>query len=339
MIGAGRKIAGRLSRSRLLPRPVQEPIERWCWSRAARRALDVPRRPVGFNEKTRYKMARDLRPALTTLSDKVAVRGYIERVVGPEVLPELYLATYSPDDVRHETLPREVAVKVSHASGGVVLVSESAPRESLLREPHAGWARFLVHPDSVDWDVLRALCGDWLSLRFRPDTQWATRQITPRILAEELVHESGTTARDFKLFTFHGRVRLVSVDVNRFADHVRTLYAPDWERLPFELNFPAGLEVERPPQLEDMIEIAERLAGGTDFLRVDLYAPGGRIVVGELTSFHGAGEEEFRPASYDRWLGSYWSPPRRYRAEPFGLFASRSARYKRSMSSTRRSTE
>jgi hypothetical protein len=322
---AVRRLADGLGRSRLVPRPVRERITWWRWSRAARRTLGVSRRPEGFNEKTRYKMAHDLRPLLTTLSDKVAARGYVERVVGSEVLPELHLVTSSPGDVRREELPREVAVKVSHASGGVVLVSESAPRESRLRQPHVGWARFLVHPDEVDWDVLRALCADWLSRSFRPDTQWANRTITSRILGEEIVHESGTIARDFKLFAFHGRVRIVTVDVNRFSGHVRTIYTPEWERLPFELKFPAGPDVERPPRLDEMIGIAERLAHGTDFLRIDLYAPDGRIVVGELTSFHGAGEEEFRPASWDRWLGSWWTVPRRYRrrSRPFASSSER----------------
>jgi hypothetical protein len=304
---------------------VREAIVRWRWSKAARRALGVSRRPVGFNAKTRYKMAHDLRPLLTTLSDKVAAREYVARVVGSGYLPELELVTSAPADLRAEDLSREVAVKVSHASGGVVLVSESAPRGVLLPEPPVGWARFHVHPDDVDWDVVRALCEDWLARPYKSDTQWANRTISPRILAEERVLEDGRIARDFKLFTFHGRARMVTVDVNRFSRHVRTIYTPEWDRLPFELKFPAGLDVERPSQLDEMVEVAERLSRGIDFLRVDQYAPDGRIVVGELTSFHGAGKEEFRPGSWDAWLGSFWTVPRRYR-RPFTPFASRSDR-------------
>lgn len=316
---------GRIVKSPLFPARARRAVLEWKWSHDGRRALAVPRRPRTFNEKVRFKMTSDRRALLATLSDKVATREYVARVVGPDVLTELYLVTSSPGDVRRYVLPREVAVKVSHASGGVVLVSESAPRENRLRPPHVGWARFLVHPDDLDWDVLRALLEDWLSLPFRPRTQWANRTIVPRVLAEELLHEDGAIARDFTLFTFHGRVRIVTVDVNRFTGHVRTIYTPDWERLPFELEFPAGTDVERPPRLEEMIEIAERLAHGTDFLRVDQYVPDGRIVVGELTSFHGAGEEEFRPASRDAWLGSFWTLPRRYR-RPLRSFVSSSER-------------
>ncbi|GIU93832.1 MAG: hypothetical protein KatS3mg012_0289 [Gaiellaceae bacterium] len=316
-----RSILGRIARSRVTPRPLRERFERWRWSRSAARLLGVPRSPTTFNEKTRYKMAHDLRPLLTTLSDKVAAREYVARIIGPAVLPELYLVTREPAAVRRETLPRDVAVKVAHGSGGVVLVSGSAPVDNRLREPPVGWTRFLVHPESVDWDVLRALLADWLSRPYKPDTHWPNSRIVPQILAEELVYEDGAIARDFKLFTFHGRVRVIVVDTNRFSGHVRTLYTPEWERLAFELKFPAGPDVERPALLREMVDVAERLAGGLDFLRVDLYVPGDRLVVGELTSFHGAGTEEFRPASWDAWLGSFWTIPRRYR-RPLTPFAS-----------------
>jgi len=304
--------ASRVVRSRWAPRLVRDPIVGWRWSRAASRALRVPRRPETFNEKTLHKMAYDRRPLLATLSDKVAVREYVARAVGEQYLPELHLVTDDVDRVRREVLPRDVAVKASHGSGGCVLIAGFAPLERRLPTPPAGWPRLLVHPDAVDWDTLRALCGEWLGARYGY-WEWPYRDLPARILAEELLREGEAIARDFKVFVFHGRARVVSVDHDRFVRHVRSLYTPEWERVPFELKFPAGPDVERPAALGEMIAIAERLARETDFLRVDLYAPGARIVVGELTSFHGAGLEEFRPASYDRWLGSSWTPPKRYR--------------------------
>ena len=52
-----------------------------------------------------------------------------------------------------------------------------------------------------------------------------------------------------------------------------------------------------------MLGIAEVLGEDTDFVRVDLYDLGGRIVFGELTSYPYGGVDEFRPASFDRVLG------------------------------------
>lgn len=54
-----------------------------------------------------------------------------------------------------------------------------------------------------------------------------------------------------------------------------------------------------------MISIAEQLAGDIDFVRVDLYDAGERIVFGELTNYPWGGIPIWNPA-FDEWLGSWW---------------------------------
>ena len=61
-----------------------------------------------------------------------------------------------------------------------------------------------------------------------------------------------------------------------------------------------------------MIRISEQLAVETDFVRVDLYDVGGRVVFGELTSYPLGGSRRFRPESFDATVGRWWTTPRRY---------------------------
>ena len=304
--------AGRIVKSRWFPRGARHAILEWKWSSDGRKAHAVPRRRATFNEKVRFKMTSDRRPLLATFSDKIATREYVAKVVGEHVLTELYLVTDDAGALRREALPREVAVKATHGSGGCVLVAESAHPDRALPEPPAGWARFLVHPDSVDWARLRGLCREWLGLRYG-HWEWGYRDLAPRVLAEELLTDGGAVPTDFKLFTFNGRVRLVEVDFDRYGSIARTLYTPGWELLPVELRYPRGPEAPRPDGLGEMIAIAERLAAPVDFLRVDFYALGSRIVVGELTSYPGAGASSVDPESFDTELGSWWAQPRVYR--------------------------
>ena len=72
-------------------------------------------------------------------------------------------------------------------------------------------------------------------------------------------------------------------------------------------------DVERPPALGEMIAIAEVLGAETDFVRVDHFCPGDRIVFGELTNYPLAGAGTFRPAQFDHELGKWWTPPKSYR--------------------------
>jgi hypothetical protein len=61
-----------------------------------------------------------------------------------------------------------------------------------------------------------------------------------------------------------------------------------------------------------MIEVAEALGAETDMVRVDLYDLDGRVVFGELTSYPLGGRLRFDPPEFDRILGQWWDPPRRY---------------------------
>jgi hypothetical protein len=256
-------------------------------------------------------MAHDRTPLLTTLADKVAVRDYVTRVVGERYLPELYRVTDEPSELRKEELPTQIVVKPSHGSGACVVVADHAPAANVLPEAPVGWRSFVVRPDSLDWDALRALCADWLERRYQP-WEWAYRAVPPSIVVEELLLHEGSIPNDYKVFVFHGRARLVQVDFDRYAGHARTLYTRDWKPLPVAYVYPRGPDAARPRLHDEMLAVAEALAAQLDFLRVDLYDLVDRIVVGELTNYPHAGTGIFTPEEFDREIGSWWSQPRRY---------------------------
>jgi TupA-like ATPgrasp len=278
--------------------------------------LAYPDPPVTFRDKMRYKMAHDRRPLLTTFADKASVREYVAAKVGRHVLKELFLVTDDPLDIRRDALPREFVLHATHGSGGCVIVGDHVPREERLPEPPAGWARLQVFPDGVDWTRLRRLCREWLRLRYKPTTEWAYRHVPPRILVEELLVDNGSVAPDFRFFVFHGRVCLIRVDSGWFGgSRAGNFYSPDWRLLPVKstTSVPLGAELERPATLHEMVRVAEALGQETDFVRVDLYDLGGRIVFGELTSYPYGGVDEFRPASFDHEVGAWWFLPEEYR--------------------------
>jgi hypothetical protein len=70
----------------------------------------------------------------------------------------------------------------------------------------------------------------------------------------------------------------------------------------------------RPAELDAMIALALKLAAPFEFLRVDLYLCEGRLIVGELTSYPGAGFERFMPSDFALELGAHWT--RAMRARP-----------------------
>jgi hypothetical protein len=287
---------------------------------AAARLSRTP--PETFSGKLHHKLAFDRRPLLTTFADKLAARDHVLRTLGPGYLPELYLAAGRADAIQPEALPRDFALKAAHASGGVVVVSDAARPGAELPPSPAGWPHAAVTPDRVDWTVLRRLAGEWLGRGYHA-SEWAYRGVPRRVLAEEAIVEDGRHPLDYRVYVFNGRARLVHVDQDRFARQTRVFYTPGWEPLDIELRHPRGRPVGRPPRLADMLAAAEELARPTDFVRVDFYAPGDRLVVGELTSYPGGGEHRVEPPEADLRIGLWWSLPGRYVQEEIDRLARR----------------
>ena len=64
-----------------------------------------------------------------------------------------------------------------------------------------------------------------------------------------------------------------------------------------------------PAQLTEMIAIAEQIATGFDFLRVDLYNTDGQVWFGETTAYPMGGFGRYSPPGFDFDLGRWWNLP------------------------------
>jgi len=277
------------------------------------------RNPRTFNEKVRYKMVHDRRRVLTLFADKVAVRDYVEDKLGRGYLPALYQVHDSATAIRWNDLPREFVCKASHASGGAILVTSTAdPSVSLPDYTPAGHRRFVVHPDAFDPERATQLLERWRTMPYGWagwKREWAYKDVRPRVLIEELLRDAtGSIPADYKCYVFGGRCRLVEVHQGRFDTFVVDRYTRDWEYLPFDwVGVPrSGIPKPPPARLDDLLHVAETLGEDMDFVRVDLYLLGDRIVFGELTHYPAGGNGPFDPAEYDVRIGSWWNAPRRY---------------------------
>jgi hypothetical protein len=247
-------------------------------------------RPRTLTHHLFLKMARDRNPLLTVTSDKLAVRGYVTERLGPGFLPELYGVVDSPEALLDLELPPRYVVKATHGSGMTAVV----PRDSVAeRTSVASRAR------------------KWLASQYwRKNGEWGYRHIQPRLIVEEFLDGGGgSVPPDWKWLCFGGRAALVQVDFDRFTGHTRNFYDPDGRPVVLRMYYPQGPEIPVPACFPRMRTVAEQLAAGFDFVRVDLYALGDRIVVGELTHYPTGGNKSFEPPEWDARLGALWPRP------------------------------
>jgi hypothetical protein len=244
--------------------------------------------PRTFNEHLNHKKLFDRRPILTMLADKYAVRQYVRERVGEEYLNEVYLVTENPGDLDFSRFPDRFVVKATHGSG---------------------WNVIVVDKYRADERAIRKQCAIWLKMNYYDlGREWCYKHIPPRILVEAFIGDaSGKVPLDFKFFCFDGIPRFIQVDFDRFEHHTRNLYDTSWNQVPCKLHYDNNEQgCPMPSNLDEMLAVAENLAYGLDFVRVDLYSVHNRVYFGEMTHYPGNGFERFDPAWYDAYFGSFW---------------------------------
>lgn len=246
-------------------------------------------RPRTFNEKILRRKVFDKRPILTQFADKYAVRLYVASRLGPDILPKMYCVTEDPTTIPFARLPNRFVVKPTHGSG---------------------WVRLVLDKEMLDIQELLNTCRGWLATNYYDRTRERQyKQIKPRIMVEEFIDDgSGTAPTDYKFYVFHGQVHLIQIDGSRFTRHQCSLYDRYWRDTGARVQLePFDAPVPEPPNLRLMIQTAQKLGAGVDFVRVDLYDIGSRIYFGEMTATPGAGAARFDPHTMDEHLGRLWA--------------------------------
>ena len=113
------------------------------------------------------------------------------------------------------------------------------------------------------------------------------------VMAEEYLEDEGhESAWSITRLPASGASRpLIEVHRGRFGEHTCNYYDAEWN--PVRIDW-AGIpvspvEVERPENLKEMLELSAELARGVPQVRCDWYVLGERLIFGELTLFNGAG--------------------------------------------------
>ena len=245
-------------------------------------------RPVTFSEKVLFRKNFDRRPILALFHDKLRVRDYVAERLGADMLPPLLLVTERPETIPFDDLPDRFVIKPSHASGLVAIVTDRR---------------------TLDRAAAIAQCHGWLRHDYyRQTREWMYRQLPRRIMVEAFIDQgTGGTPNDYKFYVFDGKVRIIQMDVGRFAGHRQGFFDTGWRRLAFALQYePIRGAVAPPTHLDRMIAAAERLGEGMDFIRVDLYDTDRQCYFGEITTCPGSGLDTYHPPGFDHWLGAFW---------------------------------
>ena len=213
-----------------------------------------------------------------------------ERIGAEHVVPTLGVWE-RPEQIDWEALPAQFVLKCTHDSGSTIICTDKA---SFDRQA------------ACDKLAAALACDYW-----KRDREWAYKDVPRRIIAEEYL---GAGLADYKIFCFGGKPGFLFVATDRDNPDEETKYDffdTSWQHLDIRNGHPnAATPPAKPAHFEQMLALAEALAGKFPQVRIDFYeTPDGRVLFGEYTFYHWSGFVPFDPELADTQLGQYFKIP------------------------------
>lgn len=250
--------------------------------------------PKTYNEKLQWLKLYDRNPVYSTMVDKYGAKNYIAEIIGEEHIIPTINVWDKFEDIDFDTLPEQFVLKTTHDSGGVVICQDKSKLDKVAARKKL--SKSLKHN------------------YYYNGREWPYKNVKPRIIAEEYLSALGEEGLvEYKIFCFNGVAKIVLACRGQAhgAGRINDFMDRDFNRIPVKsLNPTSKTDPERPEQLDDIIEIAEKLSAGIPQLRVDTYIANGKIYVGELTFFHNGGMCKFEPEEWDYTFGSWIDLPK-----------------------------
>jgi hypothetical protein len=252
---------------------------RLCYLARHQKWLDLYK-PTTFNELVQRRKLQNRDMRMVTLADKVAVKTLVADALGAEwVIPTLWHGTALPE---RPDWPRPFVIKSRHGCNQNIYVRDDNFIWSALQVQAAKW--------------MRQHYGQWLD-------EWLYAHIPRGILVEPFVGDQDNLPIDYKIFVFGGVATHVQVHLEREKCHRWIVFDRNWTRVSAKTSDP---DPAPPKSLHHMLDAAEMLARGLDFVRCDFYEIGGKPKFGEMTFYPGSGLDKFNPVALDIEFGRYW---------------------------------
>lgn len=265
-------------------------IKYW-WNSRANAPLHLEN-PITFNEKIQWLKIHDHNPEYTKMADKYLVKDIVAKKAGKEYVIQTFGVWEHFDEIQFDTLPEKFVLKCTHDSGSVLFVENK-------NQIGVGGGKSRLE---------KSLRKNY----YYAGREWVYKNIKPRIIAEEYVtDENNCIPDDYKFFCFNGEPKVIQVDFDRFTEHKRNLYTPEWKMIDGEIHFPSDKTrfIPKPEKLDEMLHVAKCLSQGIPHVRVDLYCNRNQVLFGELTFYHGSGIEKFFPSELGVTMGNWITLP------------------------------
>lgn len=253
--------------------------------------------PQRYTEKLQLYKAHYHNPEMLECVDKYTVREFVKRRLGTDrYLNTLFQVADTADGIDFDSLPNKFVLKTTDGGDG---------------------ANVLVCTDKSELDIDETIrkVNSWRNKKYYiVSREWAYKGAKQsRVIAEAYLEDDANadgSIDDYKFLCFDGKFRYLWVDKDRFSHHKRGFWDENLQFLQgVYSDWPTFDEngIDLPENIQEMIELSEKLAAGFPFARIDWYNIKGKITFGEVTFYPWSGYVQYTPDSFDFELGKYFN--------------------------------
>jgi len=253
--------------------------------------------PQRYTEKLQLYKAHYHNPEMLECVDKYTVREFVKRRLGTDkYLNTLFQVADTADGIDFDSLPNKFVLKTTDGGDG---------------------ANVLVCTDKSKLDIDETIrkVNSWRNKKYYiVSREWAYKGAKQsRVIAEAYLEDDANadgSIDDYKFLCFDGKFRYLWVDKDRFSHHKRGFWDENLQFLQgVYSDWPTfdGNGIDLPENIQEMIELSEKLAAGFPFARIDWYNIKGKITFGEVTFYPWSGYVQYTPDSFDFELGKYFN--------------------------------
>ena len=193
---------------------------------------------------------------------------------------ELYKTYKSVDEIDYEELPEKFVLKLTNGSGGNIICRD----KSLLDKKLANKKLKKVMKEKY----------------YKYTKEFQYKNVKTMIICEEYLENREGTLIEYSLHCFNGKAKFIEVHTDRFNGYKENYYYPDWTEAKFRGKLKNSADyIEKPENLDELIEIGEKLSHGFAYVRVDFNDVDNKLYFGELTFTPANGTEAFHPIEQD----------------------------------------
>ncbi len=248
--------------------------------------------PKTYTEKLQWLKLFYRNDKMPIVTDKYEVHQYLTDLGYKHLLNDVLGVYNNANDIDFDALPNSFVAKTTHGCASNIICKNK---------------------NELDWKKWVKIMNSWLNLNvYAFGREWNYKDIKPRIIIEKLIEHQPLI--DYKFMCFNGEPKYLQINNDFEGVHYVDFYDIDWNRVDFTYHkFKKSKHVlPIPPQFEEMKALAKEISAPFPYVRVDLYNPPGKIIIGELTFFPGSGLLPLIPVknNYDQLLGSQLSLPK-----------------------------